>query len=197
MSSARVTSRHARCSVLAQSTSAGAAGLLANVTGLLEGRMRRRAHTAGLVVQRSAPLAASVTGGAAGRAPIAARRAQTTGFVAQRGVAAATLVASGRAGGVVRAARCAFNRAHTAGLLLQRSPASLTPGATQIRAPSSAGNTQRACALPRAMPDSADIVGHRFPSSSLSFTIVPITSLSNHASRGRDPKGGLDRATEV
>lgn len=118
---------------------------MASVTGVLEGCIFRRAQTAGLVVHRSIGIAAIVTGGAAGRAPMASIRAHTMGLVVQRAVCeVARRAGAGLSAGVVaRWACCAFKRAHTAGLLEHAALASLSDGANQIRMASSAGPATR------------------------------------------------------
>lgn len=184
MSSALSSSRHGtRCPRAPQSTISGAVRVFANVTGGLDGRIRSRAQTAGLVVQRSPGARASVTGGDAARAPLASRRAQTAGFVVQRGAAVATFTASWRGAGVARAARWAFRRAHTAGFVVQRSAAALSPGAAHIRAPSRAGSAQRE--KPR-LHAGAGFASSVLQSWSVPFIIIPITSLQDHPFRGRE-----------
>jgi len=175
----------------AQRTARGAVSVLASVTGVADGRNFKRAHTAGLVVQRPVAIAAIVTGGDAGRAPMASSRAHTMGFVVQRVFCAvARPVAAWRGGGALaRWASWAFKRAHTMGLLVHDAAAELSDGADQIRPASRAGTATRASrvALPRA---GAGPPRAAFPASILEssndLSLMLITSSGKCSSSGRD-----------
>jgi hypothetical protein len=125
---------------------------VANVIGAALGRRRRRAHTAGLLLQRgpAAAFDANVTGVALGRCPRASSRAHTDGLVVQVVAGVTWLATAGRADGATTSGAgvlCflwAARRAHTAGLVVHVGAACPSAGSIQTNAPNAAARADAA-----------------------------------------------------
>jgi hypothetical protein len=125
---------------------------LANVNGWLDGRIFRRAHTAGFDAQRAPCATLTVTGTELGQRSWPLRRVHTAGLLVQRWPGARDAMRSpwrvtdwyvnGCAGAAARARSAVFRRAHTAGLLVQRSRARLSPALANKNVAAKAANPE-------------------------------------------------------